>query len=101
MVRQTLILGAAALALAACGETATTNDAEVQVRSENQDRLFELSPLYRNIAMRRAITGVGMPCGRVEYSGYVGQYQNLDQWVAACDDRRVWAVFIGARRPCC
>ena len=96
MVRKTLIVALGAVALAGCGKTDTTGDTEVSVRSENQDKLFELSPLYRNIAMRRAITGVGMPCQRVEYSGYVGRYENLDQWVAACDDKRVWAVFIGA-----
>lgn len=97
MDRQALILCAgAALALAACGKTDTAGDTAVEVRSENQDKLFTLSAMNRNIAMRRAITGVGMPCSRVVYSGYVGQWENLDQWTAECDDKRQWAVFIGA-----
>lgn len=96
MVRQALIVSFAALALAACGETGTEGQTEVEVRSENQDKLFTLSAMNRNIAMRRAITGVGMTCNRVVYSGYVGQYENLDQWTAECDDRRQWAIFIGA-----
>lgn len=95
MVRQTLILGCAALALAACGKTDTTGDTEVEVRSEDQSRLFELSAMNRNITMRRAITQAGFPCSRVDYSGYVGQYENLDQWTAKCSDGRQWALFVG------
>lgn len=85
----------AAAGLAACGQTETTNDSEVAVRSESQDRLFELSAMNRNIAMRRAITGAGFPCKRVDYSGFVGTYENLDQWTAMCSDGRQWALFIG------
>ncbi|MBW0143749.1 hypothetical protein [Sphingomicrobium clamense] len=96
MVRQALILGCTAAALAACGKVESEGDAEITVRSEQQDKMFELSPLYRNIALKRAITGVGMPCQRVEYSGYVGQYESLDQWTAMCDDGRQWAIFMGA-----
>lgn len=95
MVRTALILTAASL-LAACGETSSEGDTQVTVRSEQQDALFELSAMNRNIAMKRAITGAGYPCKRVEYSGYVGEYENLDQWTARCDDRRQWAIFIGA-----
>lgn len=94
MGRKALILIAAA-GLAACGQTESATDADVEVRSENQDRLFELSAMNRNIAMRRAITGAGFPCRRVEYSGYVGPFENLDQWTAMCDDGRQWALFIG------
>lgn len=83
-------------ALAACGETSTTEDAPVDVRSEAQNALFDLSPVNRDIAMRRAITGAGYRCERVVRSGYVTDYENLMMWTATCDDDRQWAVFIGA-----
>lgn len=95
MVRTSLILVAASLVIA-CADTAPQPDTNVKVRSEQQDKLFELSALNRNIAMKRAITGAGYPCKRVEYSGYVGVFENLDQWTAKCDDGRQWAVFTGA-----
>ncbi|MBB3765001.1 hypothetical protein [Sphingomicrobium lutaoense] len=83
--------------LAACGETETpTNEAPaIEVRSDQQNQLFELSDLNRDIAMRRAITGAGFRCQRVDGSGFVGKYKNLDQWAATCEDQREWAVYVG------
>ncbi|WP_265569358.1 hypothetical protein [Sphingomicrobium nitratireducens] len=87
---------AAPFALCACGDTSTTNDTPIEVRSEAQDKLSELSAMNRDIAMRRAITGAGFRCQRVTRSGYVTDYENLMMWTASCDDGRDWAVFIGA-----
>lgn len=85
------------LMLAACGDTAPPAENEtIQTRGENQDALFELSDMNRDIAMRRAITGAGYPCDRVTGSGYAAPYENMEMWVATCDDDREWAVFIGA-----
>ena len=85
-----------AAALTACGETASTNDSPVQVRSDQQDRLFELSAIDRDITMRRAIMAAGYPCDRVERSGFVAKYENTDMWTATCSDTRRWAIFVGA-----
>jgi hypothetical protein len=68
----------------------------VQVRGAEQDRLHQLSEPNRDIAMRRAIRDSGYRCQRVTQSGFVGPYENLDMWTAACDDGRQWAVFVGA-----
>jgi hypothetical protein len=68
----------------------------VQVRGADQDRLHQLTAPNRDIAMRRAVRDSGYRCQRVTNSGYVGRYENLDMWTAACDDGRQWAVFVGA-----
>ncbi|WP_265587664.1 hypothetical protein [Sphingomicrobium arenosum] len=86
----------AAGVLAGCGETAPTEDKDVTVRSEAQNRLFDLSPVNRDIALKRAIRASGLRCERVTRSGYVADYENLMMWTASCDDGRDWAVFIGA-----
>jgi hypothetical protein len=68
----------------------------VQVRGAEQERLHQLGGDNRDIAMRRAIRDSGFRCQRVTQSGFVGPYENLDMWTAACDDGRQWAVFVGA-----
>ena len=85
------------LLLAACGDTTPPAANEtIQARGENQDALFELSDINRDIAMRRAINDVGYPCDRVTGSGYVSPYENTEMWIATCDDNREWAIFVGA-----
>lgn len=86
----------AVLALAACGETQSVDDNVVEIRSDEQDRIFELSAIDRDITMRRAIIAAGYPCDRVERSGFVERYENTDMWTATCSDTRRWALFIGA-----
>lgn len=96
MLRATLILATSAL-LAGCGDTSPVNEEDkIQVRGELQDALFDLGDMNRDIAMRRAITDTGLRCQTVTGSGYVGRWENLDQWVASCNDDREWAVFIGS-----
>lgn len=95
MIRPAII--AMPLLLAACGSTAPTPENEtIQTRGENQDALFDLSDINRDIAMRRAINDSGYPCDRVTGSGYVGPYENVEMWIATCEDNREWAIFIGA-----
>ena len=86
----------AAMMLAGCGDTDFSNQPDIGVRSPNQDALFELSPLNRDITMRRALTQRGYTCDRVERSGFVTEYENVSMWTATCDDGREWALFIGA-----
>ena len=88
-----LVLGGA---LVACGQTDTSADTPIDVRGELQDQLFELSPVNRDIAIKRAIRGAQGQCDRVDYSGYVTEYENMDMWTARCDGNVDWAVFIGS-----
>lgn len=96
-MRHCLILAACALPLAACdGDAPTTQpDRPIVVRSPEQDQLHKLSELNRAIALKRALYASGYRCQRVESSGFVGAYRNLDMWTAACDDGRNWAIFTG------
>lgn len=98
-----------ALFLAACGsgggEQPATNQAEIAVRSEEQNRLHQLTDMNRDIALKRAILASGLRCRRVVRSGYVTEFKKLSMWQADCDDNRSWGIFVGADgtaqvRPC-
>jgi hypothetical protein len=107
MIRSAALLVSAIL-LASCGQGDTPapplqND--IMVRSDTQQRLFDLNDLDRAIALKRAISDQGLRCGRVVSTGYVTRYRDMDMWSATCDDDRQWALFIGANddvqvRPC-
>jgi hypothetical protein len=97
------------LSLMACGgggaEQAASNQTEIAVRSEEQNRLHQLSDMNRDIALKRAIVASGLRCKRVVRSGYVAEYNKLSMWSADCDDRRSWGIFVGPDgsaqvRPC-
>jgi len=51
------------------------------------------------IGLKRAIYDAGYTCKRVTDAGFVGEWKNLDMWVARCayDDKstRDWAIFAG------
>nr|WP_314446121.1 hypothetical protein [uncultured Sphingomonas sp.] len=104
-----LVLALPVAALAACGgeasREATTNQPEIAVRSEEQNRLHQLSDMNRDIALKRAILASGLRCRRVVRSGYVTEYNKLSMWQADCDDNRSWGIFVGPDgsaqvRPC-
>jgi hypothetical protein len=86
------------LALAGCGDTGapSANKAEPRIRAANpgSDRLKGLSPLYQRIGLLRAIRSSGKRCRRVDRLGYQQEYEQMAMWVALCDDRRTWSVFI-------
>lgn len=99
------------LSLAACGgggeaaRQAQSNEPQIAVRSAEQDRLHELDDMARDIGLKRAIIASGLRCKRVTKSGYVQEYNKLSMWMASCDDKRDWAIFVGADgsaqvRPC-
>lgn len=108
------LIGLAMLgSLAACGsggeqqqqQAATTNDPQIAIRSPEQDALHNLSDMNRDIGLKRAIVASGMRCQRVTRSGYVTEYNKLSMWTANCDEKRDWAIFVGADgsaqvRPC-
>ena len=87
---------AAACSLAACDQSQPSQPRrEIVVRSAEQNQLHQLDDMNRAIALKRAIYASGYTCRRVEESGFVGAYKNLDMWMARCNDRRTWAVFAG------
>ena len=101
-----LIAAAAAPLIAGCDESPPTQPRQpIVVRSEAQDQLHQLDDLNRAIGLKRAIYQSGYTCKRVESSGYVQEHENLSMWMAKCDDRRDWAIFVGPDgtaqvRPC-
>jgi hypothetical protein len=94
-------LGIMALAVAACSEQpqqAQTNRPTIRVRAEEQEQLHKLDAFNLAIGLKRAIYDAGYTCKRVSDGGFVGEYQNLDMWMARCTDgknTRDWAVFAG------
>jgi hypothetical protein len=96
-----LITAACALALVACGEEPqqTSNTQAIKVRSQEQNQLHQLDAMNLAIGLKRAIYDAGYTCKRVTDAGFVGEWKNLDMWVARCayDDKstRDWAIFAG------
>ena len=108
-MKAALLLATAAVAgslLAGCDQSPPTQPRQpIVVRSEAQDQLHQLDDLNRAIGLKRAIYQSGYTCRRVESSGYVQEHKNLSMWMAKCDDRRDWAIFVGPDgsaqvRPC-
>ena len=97
MFRSAALLISAGL-LASCGgeEAAPPVQNDVVVRSDAQQRLFDLNDLDRAIAMKRAIADQGLSCGQIVSTGFVTRYRDMDMWTAICNDDRQWALFIGA-----
>src|SRR4051794_5348849 len=90
------------LALAACNNTqsqqAQTNAPTIKVRSAEQEQLHQLDALNLAIGLKRAIYDAGYACKTISDAGFVGEYQNLDMWMARCTDgkqQRSWAIFAG------
>ena len=90
------------LALAACGDDAPPpNQQKIKVRSAEQDQLKQLDAMNLAIALKRAIYAAGYTCKRISDAGFVGDYNNLDMWMAHCvyDNNNQppidWAIFAG------
>ena len=69
---------------------------DIMVRSEAQQRLFDLNDLDRAIALKRAIADQGLRCQRIVSTGYVTRFKDMDMWTATCEDDRQWALFVAA-----
>ena len=87
---------AASVAISGCdgGEPAEPVQS-IRVRGEAQEQLHQLNELNRAIGLKRAIRDAGYRCQRVTRSGFVAEYENLDMWMANCDEQRDWAIFVG------
>lgn len=92
-----LIVVLGALSLVACGQqdSAPAKQQKIKVRSAEQDQLHTLDAINLAIALKRAIYDAGFRCKRISDAGFVGEYENLDMWMAKCTDGRDWAVFAG------
>ena len=98
MFRTTVLLTSACL-LASCGsgdQAAPPLQNDIMVRSEAQQRLFDLNDLDRAIALKRAIADQGLRCSQIVSTGFVTRFRDMDMWTATCNDDRQWALFVGA-----
>ena len=98
MIRTAALLIAAGL-LASCGggdEAAPPLQNDIMVRSEAQQKLFDLNDLNRAIALKRAIAEQGLRCSQIVSTGFVTRFRDMDMWTATCGDERQWALFISA-----
>ena len=89
---------AAALATAACGNGQQAQDQQakpIRIHTAAQEAVHTSSGLNRAIGFKNAIYDSGYKCRRITRTGYVGQYKNLEEWMASCADGRDWAVFVG------
>ena len=85
--------------LGACdggGSTEPPLQNDIMVRSEAQQKLFDLNDLDRAIALKRAIADQGLRCTQIVTTGYVTRFRNMDMWTATCGDDRHWSLFVGA-----
>ena len=93
------LLIALPILLSACGQQAdrqtTSNQTEIKVRSAEQDQLHKLDAINLAIGLKRAIYSTGFTCRQITDAGFVGEYKNMDMWMARCSEGRDWAVFAG------
>jgi hypothetical protein len=90
----------AALALSACGDDSQTqsNGPKIKVRAAEQEQLHTLDAFNLAIGLKRAIYDAGYTCNRITDAGFVGNWKNLDMWMARCTDGKLtrdWAIFAG------
>lgn len=101
MSRKLAMIVTPVLMLAACGDQGQQDGKQQHIRvvSREQQQLHQLDAYNLAIGLKRAIYDAGYSCKRVTDAGYVGAWENLDQWTAHCEyDRgasRDWAVFAG------
>lgn len=101
MLRTQSIALLSVLALSACdsGQRAPTNQREIKVRSSEQEQLHQLDAINLAIGLKHAIYDAGYTCKRITDAGFVGEYKNLDMWMARCVYEKGspidWAIFAG------
>ena len=101
MRRTLFVLLSSALALAGCNESQPqqSNIRTIRVRSNEQEQLLKLDAFNLAIGLKRAIYDAGYTCKRITDAGFVGEWKNLDMWMAHCvydsGQPRDWAIFAG------
>jgi hypothetical protein len=87
------------VALAACDEQPQQTTTRIKIRSNEQEQLHKLDALNLAIGLKRAIYDAGFTCKRITDAGFVGEWKNLDMWMAHCvydkGTPRDWAIFAG------
>lgn len=87
--------------LSACGNNGQqqANQPVIKVQSDEQKQLHQLNAFNLAVGLKHAIYDAGYSCKQVTDAGYVGNYKNLDMWMAHCvyerGSPRDWAVFAG------
>jgi hypothetical protein len=99
-IRLTIALAAALVASCNQEQPAGNNgQPTIKVRSNEQEQLHQLNAMNLAIGLMRAIYDAGYTCKRVTDAGFVGEYKNLDMWMAHCvydqGASRDWAIFAG------
>ena len=88
---------ALALALAGCEDgKPERNRTAVRTANPHSDQLKGMTPLYRNLGLRRAILDSGQRCKNVVEAAYQEDYKNMAMWIARCSDTGDFAIFIAA-----
>jgi len=84
-----------AVPLAACGSGGDQGNV-TQMRAANpmSDQLKARTPLYRDLALYRALRDNGQRCRKAENGACQEEYRNLAMWTVRCTDTGDWAVFI-------
>src|SRR4029078_6612644 len=102
MIRTPTLILIACLGLAACGsggQQQTTHEPKIRVVSEEKKQLHQLDVFNLAIGLKRAIYDAGYTCKKVTDAGFVGTWENLDEWTAHCvydnGSSRDWAIFAG------
>jgi hypothetical protein len=102
MTRTPTLILLSCLALAACGsgdQQQTGNEPKIRVVSEEQKQLHRLDAFNLAIGLKRAIYDAGYTCKKITDAGFVGTWENLDEWTAHCvydnGSSRDWAIFAG------
>lgn len=99
MSRSPLMFLLACAGLAACNEQPQPKAPKIRVVSPEQQQLHQLDAYNLGIGLKRAIYDAGYTCKRVSDGGFVGPWENLDEWVAHCEYDKGppvdWAVFAG------
>ena len=99
MARKHAIALLTCLAVTACDSQPQQPNKPIKVRGPEQDRLHQLDAFDLAIALKHAIYDAGYTCPRVTDAGFIGEWKNLDAWMAHCDygktGGRDWAVFTG------
>ena len=99
MTRTAISMLLACAALTACNNSGQTNQREIRVVGDEQKQLHQLDAYNLAIGLKRAIYDAGYSCKKVTDAGFIGTWQNLDEWTAHCvydnGSSRDWAVFAG------
>jgi hypothetical protein len=99
MTRTLSLILLTSLTLAGCNNSRATTNQPIRVVSEEQKQLHQLDAFNLAIGLKRAIYDAGYSCKRIIDAGFVGTWQNLDEWTAHCvydnGSSRDWAIFAG------